>query len=116
MEHKNIFEVDRKDYTSFLEQIKPECRYIDIIDLSKWSTATKVFSIKTNKCLCSRISYKERVEGQKPESEKYFIFEMPESDERREPIPKIQLHLETPEQVQAFFNIISEISKENKND
>jgi len=41
---------------------------------------------------------------------------MPDDDERREPIPKIKLELETREEVQAFFDAISKINKEHKND
>jgi len=41
---------------------------------------------------------------------------MPDNDERRAPIPKMKLVLETREEVQAFFDAISKMNKEHKND
>ena len=39
---------------------------------------------------------------------------MPDDDERCKPIPKLKLNLKTREEVQAFFNILSKMNKENK--
>ena len=41
---------------------------------------------------------------------------MPDDDERRNPIPKMKVVLETREEVQKFFDAISKANKENKND
>ena len=38
----------------------------------------------------------------------YYFFEMPEPYERQAPIPKLQITLTTKEEVQAFFNFISD--------
>lgn len=111
MEYNDIFSVSRQEYISFVEQIKPEYRKIETID-NKDSIITNLISKKTNKCLCSRLSYNK--ESNKPEE--YFIFEMPDNDERQAPIPKYQLKLNTREEVQAFFNAISTLRKEHKND
>ena len=114
--YNNIFSVSRKEYTAFIEQIKNECKRVEVEKLDKWTTATKVYSIKTNKCLCSRVSSENRVEGQEHIPERYYVFEMPDADERKAPIPKIRLNLETREEVQAFFNAISKMRKEHEND
>lgn len=111
MINNSIFSVSRDDYKSFVEQIKPEYRQIETID-GRIKTITKIFSKETGKCLCSRISYRE-----KSTPEKYFIFEMPEDYERRAPIPHMKLKLETKEEVQAFFDAVLKMQKEkNKND
>ena len=101
----SIFEVSRADYASFIEQLKPECRNVQVEKIDKWHEATKIFSINTNKCLCSRISFVGPEDEYEPE--KYFIFEMPEDNERLPPIPKIKITLNTIEEVQKFFEYFS---------
>ena len=114
MINESIYEVTRTDYTSFIEQIKPECREIKVMELDKTHTATKVFSKNTGKCLCSRMSYTANYGNSEPE--KYYIFEMPEDEERLPPIPKIQITLSSREEVQKFFDYLSQQQKEKKND
>lgn len=113
---KNLYEVSRNEYKGFVEQIKPEYRRIEIEKVDKEHTAAKIFSINTGKCLCSRVTYS--ADYGEPESEKYYVFEMPEKYERQAPIPKQQLILETKEEVQAFFDFLAKKMKEenNKND
>lgn len=111
---RNIFSVSKEEYQSFVEQIKPEYRKVEIIDLSNYIKATKIFSKKTNKCLCSRVTYEERVEGEERNPEIYYIFEMPDDDERRAPIPKRKIYLNSKEEVQAFVNLVSKLQKEQK--
>ena len=110
----SIYEVTRNEYKGFVEQIKPECRRVEIEEVDKKHTATKIFSINTGKCLCSRVTYS--VDYGTPEPEKYYVFEMPENYERQAPIPKQQIVLKTKEEVQAFFDFLAKNKKENKND
>lgn len=111
----SIYEVTRNEYKGFVEQIKPECRRVAIEEVDKKHTATKIFSINTEKCLCSRVTYSADYGTSEPE--KYYIFEMPENYERQAPIPKQQIVLKTKEEVQAFFDFLAkETKKENKND
>lgn len=112
----SIYEVTRGEYKGFVEQIKPEYRRVEIIEIDKTHTAAKIFSTNTGKCLCSRLTYS--ADYGTPESEKYYVFEMPEDYERQAPIPKQQLVLKTKEEVQAFFDFLAKKMKEenNKND
>ena len=110
----SIYEVTREDYKGFVNQIKPECRDVKIEKIGTTHVAAKVFSKKTGKCLCSRVSYS--VDYGEPEPEKYYIFEMPDWDERCEPVPVRKLVLETKEEVQAFFDAIAKLQKEKQND
>ena len=92
----SIYEVTREDYKGFVNQIKPECRDVKIEKIGTTHVAAKVFSKKTG--------------------EKYYIFEMPDWDERCEPVPVRKLVLETKEEVQAFFDAIAKLQKEKQND
>jgi len=112
MNDKSIYEVSRNEYKGFVEQIKPECRRVEIRKVDETHTAAEIFSINTGKCLCSRITYS--ADYGEPEPEKYYVFEMPEKYERQAPIPKQQLVLKTKEEVQAFFDFLAKkIKKEN---
>lgn len=112
----SIYEVTRNEYKGFVEQIKPEYRRVEVIEIDKRHTASKIFSKKTGKCLCSRVSYTANYGD--PEPEKYYVFEMPEKEERQAPVPKQQIVLETKEEVQTFFDFLAKKTKKenNKND
>lgn len=113
MKHMDVYSVSRAEYKAFVEEIKPEYRDVQEVELSIRSKATKIFSKKTGKCLCSRVSFQELVEGEEHIPEQYYIFEMPDDDERRAQIPKMKVVLETPEQVQLFFDGLKKMREEN---
>lgn len=110
---ESIYEVTRTEYMGFVEQIKPECRQIEVVEIDPIHTATKIFSKNTGKCLCSRITY--TAEYGDPEPEIYYVFEMPEPEERQAPIPKIKITLKSKEEVQKFFDYFAK-NKEKKDD
>ena len=97
--NESIFLVEREDYKSFVERLKVEAMEVKEEELTRSSAATKVFSKKTGKCLCSRVYSAEA-------DEKYYIFEFPDDDEWGPPIPKRKITLETNEQVQLLFDFI----------
>ena len=47
-------------------------------------------------------------------NEFYYIFEMPDDDERVEPKPVLKITLDDRNDVQAFFDILNKIQKEAK--
>ena len=96
---ESIFLVEREDYKAFVERLKVEAIEVKEEELTRSSAATKVFSKKTGKCLCSRVYSAEA-------DEKYYIFEFPDDDEWGPPIPKRKITLETNEQVQLLFDFI----------
>lgn len=106
---ESIYEVTRADYTSFVEQIKPEYRKVEVVEIDPIHTATKIFSPNTGKCLCSRVTY--TAEYGDPEPEIYYIFEMPENYERLAPIPKMRITLNSKEEVQKFFDYFAQKQK-----
>ena len=109
----NIYEVTRDDYKGFVSQIKPECRDVRIEEIGDTHIAAKIYSKKTGKCLCSRVAYS--ADYGDPDPEKYYIFEMPDNDERCAPIPVQRITLTSKEEVQAFFDAIKKLQEEQKN-
>lgn len=104
MNEESIFEVSRDEYKNFVETINPESRYIEEIDLSRFSKATKIMSNKREVCLGSRVSYTNNT------PEKYYIFELPNKEELNPnpPVPKVKVVLETKEQVQKLLDFLKE--------
>ena len=99
----SIYEVSRDEYAGFISQIKPESRDIEVEHIED-CTIIKVRSKKTNKHLSSRIICEDGEEG-------YYIFEMPDNDERCAPKPVTKITLLTKESVQDFFNVLGETQK-----
>ncbi len=95
-----IYEVSRAEYKSFVETIKLETRDVKERIIDDKHKTIEIFSKKTGKCLIGRVIH---IDEENHEPEKYYIYEMPDNDERLAPIPKIQVVLETKEQVQKFL-------------
>ena len=102
-----IYEVSRDEYVGFNDQIKLEYKETAIFHLED-CTIIKVISKKTCKHLCTRVIPEE-------DAEHYYVFNMPDDDERQPGKPIKKIVLETKEEVQTFFDILSKVSKENKN-
>jgi len=105
-----IYEVERDDYVGFIGQLNKE-----MMDLEEYSYQDcyfiKIKSKKTGKHLCTRIIDLET------EEEKYYVFEMPDEDERIKPKGILKVELKTKEEVQAFFDAINKLQQEaHKND
>lgn len=104
-----IYEVTRDEYVGFLRQIKTSSLDTTIEHFQDY-TIIKVYSKSSGTHLCSRVTSEN-------EPEHYFVFNMPPDSDRVSPKPVAKLVLKTQEEVQAFFNILSKLSKgEGKND
>ena len=101
-----IYEVGRDEYVGFMSELKPECRDLEISYQGK-DTIIKVISKKTGKHLCTRIIPEEAEEC-------YYIFNMPDNDERQRGRPVRKITLETQEEVQTFFDALSKVMKGEK--
>ena len=100
------FEATRDEYVGFLGEINKSMMNIEQYQEADM-TIIKVISKATGIHLCTRIIPKE---GQ----EHYFIFNMPEDNERVMPKPVMKITLDSKEEVQNFFNALSKLSKEGK--
>ena len=101
----SIYEVNRDEYAGFIGQLNKE-----MMDLEQYYeddiTIIKIKSKNTGTHLCTRII--------SDTDEHYFIFNMPEDNERVEPKPVMKVTLDSKEQVQAFFDAINKLQREAK--
>lgn len=104
----DIYEVDRNDYVGFIGQLNKTMMDVEQSYYDGY-TSMLIRSQATNKALCERIIYENG-------NEKYYVYNMPEDNERVAPKRIRQIKLETKEEVQAFFDALNKIQKEKKND
>ena len=45
--NNSIFEVTRDEYKGFVDEIKQECRRVEVVQIDKKHTAAKIYSKKT---------------------------------------------------------------------
>ena len=104
----SIYEVTRDEYAGFIGQLnKQMCDVEQFFEDSM--TIMKIKSKATGTHFCTRIIPEDDIEH-------YFIFNMPEDNERIAPKPVMKVTLETKEEVQAFFDALNKLQKEDKND
>ena len=99
----SIFEVTRDEYVGFIREINPNSRIMEKEE-DEHAVRLRVVSNKTGKTLCERIIPEEG-------DELYYVYEMPDPDERIPPKPIQKITLETPEEVQAFMDILSKLQR-----
>ena len=104
----SIYEVERNDYVGFIGQLNKQM--VDVEQVYKDdSTIISIYSKATGKLLCYCIIPQN-------DTEKYYVINMPEDNERVAPKGVWQIKLETREEVQAFFDTLNKIQKEKKDD
>ena len=108
--NEDIYEVDKEDYLGFLKTLKPDCFIETQNKIDDWHYEIIETSILTKKITCKK---KVTLDFNKQYviSEIYYIINLPESEETQEPTGKLHIELKTPEELKAFFKIISECSK-----
>lgn len=107
--NNSIYEVERDEYVGFIGQLNKS-----MMDVEQYyeqnNTIIKIKSKNTGLHLCTRII---------PDDDKeyYYIFNMPAENERIAPKPVRKITLDTKEEVQEFFNALSQLQREaHKND
>lgn len=105
--NKDIYEVTRDEYVGLIGEMRTDCFDMEK-DYQESNTYIRLRSKQTGKLMTERII-------QDNSEEKYYIFELPEDNERQPPKKIRQYKLETKEEVQAFFDILNKL-QENKND
>ena len=100
---KSIYEVGRDEYAGLIGSMKIE--YFDMEkDYQENQTFIRLRSKKTGKLITERIINDDS-------TEQYYIFELPDNEERQAPKKIRQYKLETKEEVQAFFDILNKLQK-----
>lgn len=100
---KNIFKVERDEYAGLIGEMKVDCFDMEK-DYQENDTYIRLRSKKTGKLITERIIHNDS-------EEEYYIFELPDDDERQAPKRIRQYKLETKEEVQAFFDILNKLQK-----
>jgi len=100
----SIYEVTRKEYVGFVNQINPDCRIVEN-ESENGITHSRILSKNTGVILCERVTTEDE--------EKYYVYEMPQVEERIAPKPILHLELETIDEVQAFVDMLAKIRKDN---
>lgn len=98
-----IYEVTRDEYAGLMSEMKKELFEVEQSYLED-STSVKLFSRKTGKLISERIIPQEG-------EEQYYIYNLPDNDERLAPKKIRQYKLETKEEVQAFFDILNKLQQ-----
>lgn len=110
LKENELFEVERDDYVGFIDQIDPEARYAEQMVEDEYQVI-RTYSKKNKKLLCTRyVPIKETAEPH------FFVFEMPDDDERCVPKAKQKIVLQDREEVQAFFDVLGKWQKEHSHD
>ena len=102
----SIYEVERNEYAGFIGQLNKQMMDVEQC-YEQDLTIQKIKSKATGKHLCTRI-----ITSEGPEY--YYVFNMPEDNERIPPRPVMQVNLTSKEEVQAFFNAINKMQLEAK--
>ena len=103
-----IYEVERDQYAGLIGEMKTECFNMDTSYIEDITIIT-LTSKKTGKMVTKRIIHEDG-------NEQYYIYDLPENDERLAPKKIRKYELQTKEEVQAFFDILNKIQKGEKDD
>lgn len=106
----DINQVTRDDYKYFIDQINFDFIKTETRSIDENHDAIFLISSKSNKDLAARVFSILENEDER-DAERYYIFEMPSDEERKEPTPRVRINLKTRKEVQAFFDALSEYQK-----
>ena len=102
----SIYEVERDEYAGFIGQLNKQMMDVEQFYEDKL-TFMKIKSKKTGKHLCTRIITEDG-------EEYYYVFNMPDDEERIAPKPVMKITLDNKEDVQSFFNALNKLQLEAK--
>ena len=102
--NKEIYQVERDEYAGLIGEMKTSCFDMEK-EYNEDNIHIKLVSKKTGHVISERIIDAEQ-------NETYYIYELPENDERMAPKKIRQYRLESKEEVQAFFDILNKLQKE----
>lgn len=110
MNNNDIYEVEKEDYFGVLKTLNSKCCIESQEKIDDWHYEIIEKSKLTNKIICKKIVTLD-LKKEFVINERYYVINLPEPEESREPTGKMQIELKTPEELKAFFKIISECSK-----
>lgn len=101
-----MYKVEYEDYIGFVNQLK-KGTFNSKVEEYDTKKRLEIISNKTGKVLAAQEVYSD-------EESNFFIYEMPDDDERRA-APKVRkIVLETEEEVKAFFKLLNKAVKKDE--
>ena len=105
----DVYEVTREDYTNFLSQIKAACKDTKIVGKEGPYTEINTFSVDGARHFATRTITS--IKNEDRSEEKYYIIDMPLTEESLPPKVIRKITLETKEEVQTFLDILAKIQR-----
>ena len=105
---ESIYEVERDEYAGVIGQINTKTADIE----EYHQNDVTIIKIKNK----NGTHFTTRIINNETGEEKYYVFNLPEGEDRLPPKKIRQVKLETKEEVQAFFDALSKLQKGEKND
>lgn len=102
--NKEIYQVERDEYVGLVREMKTSCFDMEK-EYSDDGTHIKLVSKRTGQTMTERIIDEEQ-------NETYYIYVLPENDERTAPKKIRRYCLESKEEVQTFFDILNKLQQE----
>ena len=105
----DVYEVTREDYINFLSQIKAACKDTKIVGKEGPYTEINTFSVDGARHFATRTITS--IKNEDRSEEKYYIIDMPLTEESLPPKAIRKITLETKEEVQTFLDILAKIQR-----
>lgn len=102
--NKEIYQVERDEYVGLVREMKTSCFDMEK-EYSDGGIHIKLVSKRTGQTMTERIIDEEQ-------NETYYIYVLPENDERMASKKIRRYCLESKEEVQTFFDILNKLQKE----
>ena len=102
----DIYEVEKEDYLGLLQTLKPDCCIETKEQIDDWHYLITERSKNTDQIFCQKIITLD-IKQEYVAEERYYIINLPGPEESREPTGKLHIELKSPEELQAFFKLIS---------
>lgn len=102
--NKEIYQVGRDEYVGLIGEMKTSCFDMEK-EYSSDGIHIKLVSKRTGETMTERIIDEEQ-------NETYYIYVLPENNERAAPKKIRRYCLESKEEVQTFFNILNKLQQE----
>lgn len=103
--YKEWLEVSKNEYRGYIDQLKADRVYSEKQTFKNGIKAINIISYKTGKVLCG-------ITQTLDNEIKYYVFEMPDDDERKPAPAKRRITLKTKEEVQAFLDLLNKLKGE----
>lgn len=104
--NEEIYEVERDQYVGLVGEMKQDCFDMEK-EYQEQDIVIKLVSKKTGELITKRIIHKNS-------NEQYYIYKLPDAEERLASKIISQYKLETKEEVQTFFDILNKLQRGEK--